>query len=215
MSRFPRSRKRTGARGRSSKCRLIDLIEEVCPGKKSLAEVAAGTPDRTRFAQYCNNGRDRVLLVEPGPGYPFLFKEWGDSENVDLLQLAVDDKLSRVKLWLQNDLEKNFYNGHTSDCPHYHPPDPDEWHYMMCPAVPFYSMDPLDLDALLLDVEGSELKVLTTMVSRPKVICVEIRQHRRFHTARHGIYKWMKDEGYKKLFSEALDDVFVLAEEIG
>lgn len=187
---------------------FTDMVEELHPNFGAVAEVSAGTPDRTQFAKYCDNGR-RVLLVEPGPGFDMLMNKWGHFNNVTLRKVAIDDKLSEVELWFLPDERKHHHNGHvTADYPH-HAPYAKDWYSIKVPAVPFSDIDPGDIDAMTLDVEGSEMKVLNTMVSRPEIICVEIRHADGRHPAGNRIADWMKKNGYSFVRSYKLDDVYM------
>ena len=187
---------------------FTDLVEHHCPSFGAVAEVSAGTPDRTVFAKYCGTLR-KVLLVEPGPGFDLLKQKWGNSDNVTLHNVAIDDAATEVDLWMERDTDKHHFNGHTADYPHHEPHDPKIWFKITVPAVPFSTIDPGDIDALMLDVEGSELKVLETMVSKPQIIAVEIRHGDGKHPAARRIMKWMRDHGYKLITRHGWDDVYL------
>jgi len=183
------------------------MVDSQCPAPCVLAEIAAGTPDRMHFKKHCDDGRT-VMLIEPGPGFVTLIDRWGASPNVTMLNVAISNEKQLVELWMERDTDKHHFNGHTADYPHHFPHDPKVWFSIKVPAVKFSEIDPGDIDAMMLDVEGSELKVLQTMVSRPKLIAVETRHGDGKHPDAIGIKKWMKNEGYHFVRSHSWDDVY-------
>ncbi len=183
------------------------IVDHQCPAPCVLAEIGAGTPDRMHFKQQCDEGRE-VLLVEPGPGFAQLADRFGAHRNVTMLNVAISNEKEVVELWIERDHAKHAYNGHTADYPHHFPHDPKIWYSIKVPAVKFSEIDPGNIDALMLDVEGSEFEVLKTMVSRPKLIAVETRHGDGKHPGSAAIKRWMKDEGYRFIRSHGWDDLY-------
>ena len=64
-------------------------------------------------------------------------------------------------------------------------------------ALPFDVLDPGNIAAMLLDVEGCEWWVLQRMKSRPRVLIVELSHDRYSHPNEDEIREWAAQNGYQ------------------
>lgn len=79
-----------------------------------------------------------------------------------------------------------------------------------CCPIDFY--DSGNYDLALIDVESSEWKVLQHMVSRPRLISLELRhpkKRRHIHPDIEQIRKWLKDNNYKEVGAMKADSYFI------
>lgn len=77
------------------------------------------------------------------------------------------------------------------------------------PCRDFADVDPGDLDFLSIDIEGGEFSVLSRMVSRPTVLCIETQSRDYVNPRLGAITDWMVVEGYSVWFQNDTDTVFV------
>lgn len=121
-------------------------------------------------------GVARCLLIEPDPRLiNGLRAELAGVEGVTLLHQAIGDA-GRARLIIERDGWSHMEHvvSPSEVCGTHH----DEPWSVEVDVVPFCEVDPGDLDVVMLDMEGDERKVLETMVSRPKLLSVEMEGDR-------------------------------------
>ena len=62
------------------------------------------------------------------------------------------------------------------------------------PAIPLSELDPGDIDVLVLDLEGAEWWALSTMISRPEIILIELYENNQYIEE---IRQWFFDNDYE------------------
>lgn len=78
-------------------------------------------------------------------------------------------------------------------------------------GVTFDTIDPGDIDVMSLDVEGAEWSVLKHMISRPRMIFVELRWRMGWkNTFLDEILEWFRGNGYHLHGHNGVDDLWVL-----
>ena len=80
------------------------------------------------------------------------------------------------------------------------------WATREVPAAPLADFDDGKIDVAVVDVEGNEYTVLKTMVSRPRIILVEIVPN---NTYRREIMAWMEANNYHHVASPRRNHLFI------
>ena len=199
----------------STNKRFIDAARRYVGNVNSVAEVAACVPKECWVAPYCRFAHVRVLLVEPLPeNAQMLRAAFGRHANVRIEEVAIQAQEGPVQMWRRLGVSAN---GVTDVAKNWDLTRP-EWQSVMVRGVPFSTIDPGDINAMLVDVEGCEHIVLQTMTSRPKMIFVEVRQptvvkgeptHYKPPPSVPHTRAWMEHEGYEKVGECFLDDIYV------
>lgn len=157
-----------------------------------------------------------TLLVEPQRDlYQQVVDRFGRYPNVEILQkLITPDGLHRrlIRPLITQDREQAaFVEGVYAPIVHYTAKDcvtasSDEW-CLGADCCTMLMIDPGDIDVLNLDVEGSEWIVLSTMVSRPRIIHVEIYgAYGYVNPDLSHIEMWMSRNGYREVGNPNLKD---------
>lgn len=191
---------------------FVQAISQYVGTARSIAEVAASVPAKTWSAPYCRNPTVRLLLVEPDPSNCVLLREaWGDRPHVRIEETAIGLETGEIRLWRHGkdpNCCTDAWTGHPNIRRRHR-----EWRAATVPVQPFSEIDPGDLDAMMLDVEGCEIDVLCTMTSRPKLIVVEVRSGTKHweHPCGVEVATWMHGNGYVLRGSHEVDDIYTLA----
>ena len=72
----------------------------------------------------------------------------------------------------------------------------------------FSSIDSGDFDLITIDIEGAEWYVLKHMISRPKVINIELRADRYSNPFRMEIIEWLRSNNYTLWYHDDTDSVY-------
>ena len=75
-------------------------------------------------------------------------------------------------------------------------------------VVTFDTIDPGNIDLLCIDIEGLEYAVLKKMVSRPKVIAIEMKWRKYKNPYFKNIRAWMRYHGYKFVAVNLSDEIY-------
>lgn len=179
------------------------------PGPIHVGEVAVFSPALSQVAPFVNDPEARLFLVEPLPNRAEVLRaEWPDAV---LHQVAVMPYRGEVRMHRYRGA--SYVEGVPSPAttiPRLRRAGPDA----IVPCCPFEDIDPGDLDALNVDVEGSEWNVFQTMKSRPKAIQVEWWHIRTDYEVPYGdrILDWLVTNGYREVHGgpETINRRFVL-----
>ena len=76
-------------------------------------------------------------------------------------------------------------------------------------AVPFSSVDSGCYDLVLVDIEGAEWNVLSTMKSRPKVLCLEMRAGEYKNPNTDKIDRWLEENHYQLWKHHNTDSIYI------
>jgi len=184
--------------------KFLDIIRKECPNIKHAAEIGVYYSKDCVLAPLIEEGV-RVTLVEPLPECVVELKAvYGAKDNVRLFPVAIGYEEGQVDLMV--------------DVPVHGNPDAAASSYVLDAGSPFATrtgadltfdravrvecvtfdtIDTGDIDAIHIDVEGLEWAVISKMISRPKVISVEMYGPNEYvNPHEKEIKEWLKSNGY-------------------
>jgi FkbM family methyltransferase len=187
---------------------MIDLAKILkarhLPAPRVIWEVGANHPNQVHVAPLIP-AAGRVDLFEPHPYFAGeLRKAFAAQSKVTIHEIALSDQSGpRV---LRDDGCSSYLDGVASPRASVGVP-PGGTVGVLCRTVDYY--DRGDIDLLAIDTEGSEWPVIQGLISRPRLICVEMGwQHYRNPHADE-IRAWMAAQGYRLTETDGQDEVYV------
>jgi FkbM family methyltransferase len=174
------------------------------PMPQVIWEVGANHPNQVHVAPLIESA-ERVELFEPHPYFAGeLRKHFAADKKVTIHEVALGDQNGpRV---LRDDGCSSYLDGVASPRASIGV-EPGGTVGVLCRTVDYY--DRGDIDLLAIDTEGSEWPVIQGLISRPRLICVEMGwQHYRNPHADE-IRAWMAAQGYRMLETDGQDEVYV------
>ncbi len=182
-----------------------------------VAEIGVGGCKKYIHVKPLIDSGIAALLVEPHPSSASLLGEqFANHENVEIHEVAIADYCGEAIL---HDADLSSYlDDVVSPFSIQRGFKPDKSHTVKC--VTFDKIDPGDIDLMIIDIEGSEYFVLKHMISRPKIIQLEVgkTQETNFKTKFTNSYieeirQWFSDNGYEYSFYEGNDLIYTLKDQ--
>ncbi len=177
---------------------------------RCVVEIGVGSPATCRTSAWFGSKDTRVEMYEALPATAInLLYHFGHYPNVIVRNVAVTDVAGTVQMVSNGD--SSCIDGIVSPMVIFS--DAAEVAAMKRVIVhgrPLSDYDRGDIDIALIDVEGSEWKVLSTMISRPKFICIESHmdcgEGRTYQTPdwQH-IERWLNSNRYTPLRRDGAD----------
>lgn len=167
------------------------LMEVGCDGKASLHHFL--TPE------------NRLDVIECNPNHLFeVNRNYGNSPNVKIHPYAMWHTPGMVQFNLEG--ASSYVEGvKGSPCmvnDNIMPIDrPDDWRIQV-EARTFDEFDDGTIDIMDLDIEGAEWYVISRMISRPKVVIIEMESQKYVNPHFNDINKWMSDNHYCKFHQD-------------
>lgn len=160
--------------------------EWICSGRKvrTACEVGIGPRDISMIP-YFRPGMNcsRLIGIEPNPE----FLAWAKNEpGIELHAGAVAMTGGRGCLMLNGG--SSFMAGNWS------PTKADNSTVLEVDQLIFSNIDPGDIDVLNLDCEGGEWAVLSNLISKPKIISIELWRE---NPDRDKVLNWFNERGYR------------------
>lgn len=160
-----------------------------------VCEVGVNQPHDCRAREFMDTAR--ITLVEPNPtSYKMLADHFGHIDGVDVLNVAVVNfDVDEVKLYDRG--PSTFVEGVVSPAicnDRYIPKEADAF---FAAGTTFDKIDDGTIDLLLVDVEGCEWAVISKMVSRPRVVSIEMGVRNYINPNFQRINEHMKMLGYR------------------
>lgn len=179
-----------------------------------IYEIGVGEPNVCRTTGYqlgdFRNTEHECVLFEPNPEtFVKNLQTLSNEKNYKIYNCAVGDKTCPIRFYLAGD--SSFVEGVQSPEKTFKPDCENSLKFVDVMMVDMASVDPGDIDILLLDCEGSEYQVLVNMKSRPSKIYIEM-QSRGVHYRNpyfDEIMNWMNSNNYKVIFEDE-DFIFEL-----
>lgn len=215
----------------------MDSIFEICQflriTPRTLVEVGAAHPKTYRLEEFVKNG-DKVILVEANPRLHYCLSEgWNENDfketwtpknpkapeppyqnpglkqykNVTILNAAITDKNESVKIYERN--ASSFVGGVNSPAKvndRYEENDEDSY---TVPGMTINRIDDGTIDVLLSDTEGCEWFCIKNLISRPKLIVLELRGQGYVNPYFNQIMDWMLVNRYGLIGYDYTDFAFV------
>lgn len=189
---------------------FFKLISALKP--KNIWEVGVGNPAASRAAKFIDLGVPLHLFEPLHLQYSRLVESFGGRENVKIYQVAISDIDAEVNLVESN--ECSFIEGVKS--PTVYMNERGQWGVpttkSRVQAKPISFYDDGHIDILLIDTEGNEWKVLSTLISRPRLISVETHMHDSGYQTVNldKIREWLKNNGYHLIAQDVSDEYYLI-----
>ena len=175
-------------------------IQKVC-------EVGVYLPETSNIIDFIKQGVE-TILIEPEPNSIQAIKSYfHDYNNVTLLPIAIYKHNGTLTL------SKAEASTFVSDLPMSPALVNDQYQIddkknILVECKLFSAIDKGNIDLLSIDTEGSEWYVLSTMISRPKIISIETHGKFYINPFIKDIKKWMTENDYEVWFKDKTDTVF-------
>ncbi len=183
-----------------------------------VAEVGIWKANECRSHDFITSGV-RTQLFEPHPvAFANLKSVYETHKNAEIHQVAISEVRGKAKFICN---ESSSYLS-TIDAPPCVQDDPHKVYRknskqeIEVDCEEFSSYDDGSIDLLLLDMEGAEWSVLSTLKSRPRIIAVETHSENRYSNPNiDKINRFMNDNTYKVLFRNTSDSFFIWGGDLG
>lgn len=194
---------------------MIDLAK-ICRDRniptRVVWEVGANHPNQVHVADLIPSA-ERVELFEPHPYFAEeLRRAFGHEKKITVHQVALAEKEGMALF--RDDGCSSYLDGVASPRTKRGEP-PNNTFEVSCQKVERY--DAGDIDLLAIDTEGAEWHVIGSMISRPRLICVEMALGPDPAAGRadyrnpyfNEIKAWMQTHGYVMVEADGQDEVYV------
>lgn len=190
---------------------ITDIIDNYLENPKVVFEIGVGRSIQSRSRKYWNTAK--CYLFEPLKSfYDDIKQNTIKYENVFVYNVAIYDKSENL-VFLVSDEESSILGLNSPLAQQNFLPlsniPPKE---TVVESKMITDFDKGDIDLLLLDMEGAEYFVLKHLISRPKVIVVEMEiENSAFLNGRYKnpysdeINDWMKNNNYHSFFKNGAD----------
>ena len=177
---------------------------------KVICEIGVFTADSIQCHDFLNDNVE-FILVEANPKCYGSLKQAYNKSNFQIFNKAICDINGKIKLYNRgSEPDPSAHIESISNCPAsindgYIKSEDDS---ILCDACTFDKIDPGNIDILCVDIEGAEWFVLKHMISRPKIIKLEIHGGNYLNPFLNEIEKWMLDNNYYIIDQGVNDFVF-------
>lgn len=185
-------------------------------------EVGVYIPEQSQSIGFINDGA-KCVMFEPLPHISKLLREhFANNERVIIHEVAIGENCGIGKLYLSNVWEQSatlnlFENSSPLQTTNGWNCGIGNLKYIDVVVDQFKKYDSGDIDILIVDSEGSEWFVIRDMISRPKLISLEVGNssgttHNYTNFYLKEIENWMDMNNYK-FYERCGDDVYYILEE--
>lgn len=186
--------------------KLFEIYENEKLDVKVVCEVGVYYPETSKLKEFIDRGI-HAILVEADPICVEKIKTYFKGKDIKVFPFAIWDKEETVTLYRSQ--ASTFLEG-INESPaivndNYKPDKKDSF---TVEAKLFSSMDAGDIDILSIDIEGAEWFVLKHLVSRPKLINIELRAGKYSNPYKNEIENWLSTNNYKLLIHDDTDSIF-------
>lgn len=194
-------------------------VMEVIGRPKVVAEVGTFDAGHLQSLPFVFDRQCRLYLFEPNPEcVRDLRSVFAKADNVEITEVAIGDEYGQADLLIPratpgnpNAASSAFLEGVSSPyIARESAGNNENMDSVRVEVVPFSEFDPGDIEALHVDTEGNEWKVIKTLISRPKLISLEMFGKFGYENANKTlIEEWMNDNGYQEYLVGKNDIIYV------
>ena len=175
---------------------------------KLVAEVGVYLPHTSNILGFINDNIE-TILVEPDPiCVEKIYEYFIDRKNIKIFKNAIFTESTTIELYRTN--ASTFVSSLPSSPAlvndNYQKKNEDKF---VASAIKFSEIDKGNIDILSIDTEGCEWYVISTMISRPKVISIETHAKRYKNPFINDLKNWLLDNNYKVWYIDKSDTVFI------
>jgi len=186
--------------------KLFEIAEKEKLDVKVVCEVGVYYPETSKLKEFIKKGV-KAILVEADPLCVEKIKEYFKGKDIKIFPFAVWDKEETVTLYRSN--SSTFLSG-INESPaivndNYKLNDKDSF---TVEAKLFSAFDAGDIDILSIDIEGAEWFVLKHLISKPKLINIELRAGKYVNPHKNEIEAWLIKNNYKLLLHDDTDSIY-------
>jgi FkbM family methyltransferase len=174
---------------------------------KVICEIGVFMPDSVQCKDLIDD-KIETIFVEANPVCVTELSKLYKTPNIKIFNKAIGDSEGPVKLYTRGNQDPSAFIETVPFSPLLVNENfvPDE-NYIMCESIRFDTIDPGDIDILCLDIEGAEWYALKHMISRPKLIAIEMYGGNYINPFKLEIEGWMKENQYKPIH-HGLNDIY-------
>lgn len=211
----------------------MQTIEEICNSysltPRTVVECGASLPKHVRAVPFIKNGTS-VILIEANPriayclthghnddefktswpqtgGQPYAYSGFSEYTNVTIHNKALAAKHGTIQLCEFD--TSSFVSGIMSPGVVNDKYIEQKEYMYEVPSIPISDIDDGTIDVLLADVEGSEWFCIKDLVSRPKIIVLELYGWEYLNPYYDEIKTWMLENNYRFADRDTTDALFV------
>lgn len=192
----------------------MNLIQYILSNKlKTIFEIGVGNPSVCRTIGLMQIGIMDLHLFEANPiTFKKIKSAFGLYPNTHIYNVAIFDRDGEI--CLREDSDSSYLDEVISPTKHNVPKIAETKNKLTISCKTIKHYDKGNIDAVLIDTEGSEWRVIKEMISRPKLIVLETH-----NPDDHGngpyqtpnlnlIEKWMKENNYSLVYKDATDSYY-------
>lgn len=187
---------------------LYKMIQKTDIKYRHVVEVGVYKPETANILGFIKEGVFCTLFEANPNTAKEIYDEFYDKYNIEVHSVALSSFKGTIKLYDAG--ASSFCE--TIDCSPavmHDKKSKDILNYMEVQSEVFSTFDKGDIDILSIDIEGGEWDVINDMISRPKVICIEIQSRNYINPQIQKITQWLEDNNYEIWFIDDTDTIFV------
>lgn len=187
---------------------LYQKVKSMCYKPNLVAEVGVYLPHTSNILGFINDNIE-TILVEPDPKcIEKIYEYFIDKTNIKIFKNAIFTENTTIELYRTN--ASTFVSTLPSSPAlvndKYQKKNEDKFEAI---AIKFSEIDKGNIDILSIDTEGCEWYVISTMVSRPKVISIETHAKKYKNPFIDDLKKWLNQNNYKVWYIDKSDTIFI------
>lgn len=184
------------------------MISHIHP--RVIFEIGVGNPSISRSIRYMGDPSVRIEMFEPNAQtFRDLQRAFGGVPNVTLHNVALCDRDGEIEFC--EDGDSSYISNVVSPTVFNAPPEyVASRKRVMVPCRTIAHYDRGDIDIALIDTEGSEWKIVSHMVSRPKLLVLETENGPYRTPNLDQMTLWLAQNGYKLHKQDLGDSWYVL-----
>jgi FkbM family methyltransferase len=192
----------------------MNITEYILQNKlKVVFEIGVGSPNICRTINLMGKNEIQLSLFEANPNtFKEIQRAFQNYENVKIQNVAIFDRDGEIVF--REDDDSSYVDEVVSPTKHNVPIIAESKQKLIVACKKIEHFDKGDIDAILIDTEGCEWRIIKEMVSRPKLIVLETH-----NPDDHGngpyetpdldlIKKWMKDNNYVLIYNDMTDSYY-------
>jgi FkbM family methyltransferase len=192
----------------------MNIIEYILQKKlKTIFEIGVGNPNICRTRHLMGSSNVNLFLFEANP-YTFknIQQAFQNYNNVELYNFAIFDRDGEIIFC--EDGDSSYVDEIISPTKHNVPSIAETKTKLTIPCKHIKFFDKGNIDAILIDTEGCEWKIIKGMISRPKIIVLETNNPDDHGNGSYNtpdldlIEKWMDENKYSLIYKDITDSYY-------
>lgn len=200
------------------------IVMEVLGRPTHIVEVGVYKPGHMQSLPFVFDDKCRIQLFEPQPNCADTLRSFFDcKKNVEINEVAIGAEYGQATLCVPQIRTKCPDAGSSAFLEGVYSPysareeagSPETLEEIRVEVAPLSDFDDGTIEAITIDTEGNEWPVIQTMISRPKVIGVEMCGPMGYENQNKALIEsWMQDNGYKPHTVGKTDVIYVRSDNV-